>query len=449
MHIHILGICGTFMGGIAALAKAAGHHVTGADEQVYPPMSEQLQALGIELIQGYSPAQLAPAPDLVIIGNALSRGNAAVEHVLDHKLNYVSGPQWLGQHFLRERQVLAVAGTHGKTTTTAMLASILQHCGLDPGYLIGGVALGFEHSAAVGSGPFVIEADEYDTAFFDKRAKFVHYHPDVLVLNNLEYDHADIYPSLAAIQTQFHHLLRTVPANGCVIHNSEDTNLAEVLRMGCWSSRSGFGLHSGDWRVLLDNADGSRLSFLHQGEPCASLSWQHCGRHNALNACAAIAAAAELDIPPAKAAQALQHFAGVRRRLEVIHASDTLTLYDDFAHHPTAIATTLEGLRQRIGADTPLHVALELRSNSMRSGAHRQHLAAALAAADLVALRTPAALDWDIHSALKALTVPVQTFTDTSAMLSWLRQQQRPRQHLVFMSNGGFDNAPRRYAELA
>lgn len=449
MHIHILAICGTFMGGIAALAKAAGHHVTGADEHVYPPMSEQLQALGIALIQGYDPAQLEPKPDLVIIGNALSRGNPAVEHVLDQKLPYLSGPQWLGEHVLRQRPVLAVAGTHGKTTTTAMLVKILHQAGLDPGYLIGGAALDFSHTAQAGSGPFVLEADEYDTAFFDKRAKFVHYHPDVLVLNNLEYDHADIYPSLAAIQTQFQHLLRTVPAAGHIIHNSDDGNLDSVLNMGCWSQRSGFGQQHGDWRVQLVSEDGSRLRFLHQGERVAELSWAHCGQHNAMNACAAMAAAATLGISPPQSAQALHNFTGVRRRLEVIHASAALTIYDDFAHHPTAITTTLEGLRRRIGAHTPLHVALELRSNTMRSGEHRQALASALAAADLVALRIPPDLHWDIDEVLSALTIPAQAFTETSAMLAWLRQQQQVPQQLVFMSNGGFDNAPRRYAELA
>ena len=449
MHIHILAICGTFMGGIAALAKAAGHHVTGADENVYPPMSEQLQALGIELIQGYAPTQLQPAPDLVIIGNALSRGNAAVEYVLEHKLPYMSGPQWLGQHYLRTRPVIAVAGTHGKTTTTAMLVKILQQAGLDPGYLIGGAALDFQHSAATGSGPFVIEADEYDTAFFDKRAKFVHYHPDVLVLNNLEYDHADIYPSLAAIQTQFHHLLRTVPGRGSIVHNSDDRNLDAVLGMGCWSKCSGFGQHSGDWRVQLNSEDGSRLSFQHHGKQVTALTWQHCGTHNAMNACAAIAAAATLGISPADSTQALHSFAGVRRRLELIHSNDELTIYDDFAHHPTAIASTLDGLRKRIGSAAALHVALELRSNTMRSGEHKQQLAAALSAADLVALRIPPHLSWDIDSVLSELVVPAQAFTGTSAMLDWLRLRQRPHQHMLFMSNGGFDNAPRRYAQLA
>jgi len=449
MHIHILGICGTFMGGIAALATAAGHKVTGADQQVYPPMSEQLQALGIALIHGYDPGQLQPAPDLVIIGNALSRGNPAVEHVLNHKLSYISGAQWLGQHCLRNRQVVAVAGTHGKTTTTAMLCKILQHAGLEPGYLIGGAALDFDHSAAVGSGPFVLEADEYDTAFFDKRAKFVHYHPDVLVLNNLEYDHADIYPSLAAIQTQFHHLLRTVPGRGRIIHNSDDANVHAVLDMGCWSKQSGFGQQQGDWRVLLAAEDASRLRFMHRGEQVAALAWQQCGTHNAMNACAAMAAAAALDISPEQSAQALQTFAGVRRRLEVIHASDALTVYDDFAHHPTAIATTLGGLRRRVGDSMPLQVALELRSNTMRIGEHQQQLAAALAAADLVALRIPTDLSWDINSVLSELQTPARAFTDSAAMLTWLRQQQQPQQHIVFMSNGGFDNAARRYAELA
>jgi UDP-N-acetylmuramate: L-alanyl-gamma-D-glutamyl-meso-diaminopimelate ligase len=449
MHIHILGICGTFMGGIAALARAAGHDVTGADEHVYPPMSEQLQALDIELIEGYDSKQLQPPPDLVIIGNALSRGNAAVEYVLDHKLPYISGPQWLGQHYLHQRQVIAVAGTHGKTTTTAMLVKILRHAGLDPGYLIGGAALDFAHSAAAGSGPFVIEADEYDTAFFDKRAKFVHYHPDVLVLNNLEYDHADIYPSLAAIQTQFHHLLRSVPGNGCIVHNAEDANLDAVLNMGCWSNRCGFGQQHGDWQVVLDSMDASRLRFLHRGDAVGTLDWQHVGVHNALNACAAIAAAAAVAVSPAQALAALADFQGVRRRLEVILCDAALTVYDDFAHHPTAIASTLDGLRRRIGSKAPLHVALELRSNTMRSGEHRQQLAAALAAADLVAVRVPADLSWDIAVVLNELQVPAQSFTATDAMLDWLWQQQQSQQHIVFMSNGGFDNAPRRYAKLA
>ncbi|MDA3933312.1 MAG: UDP-N-acetylmuramate:L-alanyl-gamma-D-glutamyl-meso-diaminopimelate ligase [Gammaproteobacteria bacterium] len=456
MHIHILGICGTFMGGIAALAKAAGHRVSGSDLHVYPPMSEQLAALGIDLIEGYQPEQLQPAPDLVIIGNALSRGNAAVEYVLNHKLAYVSGPQWLGQQFLQHRQVVAVAGTHGKTTTTAMLAWILHQAGLEPGYLIGGVALDFDVSACAGRGPFVLEADEYDSAFFDKRAKFVHYHPDVLIINNLEHDHADIYANLAAIQTQFHHLLRTVPSQGSIIHNAADANVQAVLKMGCWSQCQGFGLQAADWQVKLVSASGSQLEFLHKATVTAELHWQHGGTHNALNACAALAAAAALGVTPAQSVAALTSFRGVRRRLEVLHHTATLSVYDDFAHHPTAIATTLRGLRAKIGAAAQLLVALELRSNTMRRGEHKQQLAAALAAADAVAICIPANLNWDIAEVVDALQVPACAFVDTDAMLGWLQQQQNQQavsQHIVFMSNGGFDNAPgnyvKRYARLA
>ncbi len=380
MHIHILGICGTFMGGIAALARELGFEVTGSDANVYPPMSEQLRALGITLMEGYTAKHLQPAPDLVIVGNALTRGNPAIEYMLDARLPYVSGPQWLGENGLRDRKVLAVAGTHGKTTTTSLLAHLLDSAGLAPGFLIGGVPENFVVSARLGpvAAPFVIEADEYDTAFFDKRSKFVHYLPELVIvhyrptiaiLNNLEYDHADIFPDIAAIQRQFHHLVRIVPGNGRLIVNAEDAALTEVSQHGCWTPVETFGIDAGDWRATLIEADGSAFSIAHRGEKIGEARWHLLGRHNVMNALAALAAANAAGINPRALLPALASFANVKRRMELIDNVAGVHVYDDFAHHPTAIAATLAGLRARVG-EARILVGMEPRSNSMRAGAH-------------------------------------------------------------------------------
>ncbi|HEX6833973.1 MAG TPA: UDP-N-acetylmuramate:L-alanyl-gamma-D-glutamyl-meso-diaminopimelate ligase, partial [Rudaea sp.] len=376
MKLHILGIGGTFMGGVAALARELGHEVEGSDANIYPPMSTQLEKLGIALKQGYRAEHLQPAPDLVIVGNAMSRGNPAVEYLLDARLPYVSGPQWIGDAILRQRRVFAVAGTHGKTTTTAMLAWILDACGRAPGFLVGGVPENFALSARLGSGAggtarsdFVIEADEYDTAFFDKRSKFVHYHAQIAILNNLEYDHADIFPDVAAIQRQFHHLVRTVPGSGRLIVNAEDERLAEVLAMGAWTPVTTFGLERGDWQARLTAADGSRFTVLRGAETIGEVTWNLIGRHNVTNALAALAAADAGGVAIDRAIAALADFRSAKRRLEVIGDANGIRIYDDFAHHPTAIATTLAGLRARVGSARIL-VGMEPRSNSMRLGAH-------------------------------------------------------------------------------
>ncbi|HMA98765.1 MAG TPA: UDP-N-acetylmuramate:L-alanyl-gamma-D-glutamyl-meso-diaminopimelate ligase, partial [Wenzhouxiangella sp.] len=381
MRIHILGICGTFMGGLAALARADGHEVSGSDENVYPPMSTQLEALGIQVTEGYDPAALDPAPDLVLIGNALSRGNPCIEHVLDHRLPYASGPGWLGANYLAGRRVLAVAGTHGKTTTASMLAWILESSGLNPGFLIGGLPNNFGVSARSSKDLFVVEADEYDTAFFDKRAKFVHYRPSVAVLNNLEFDHADIYADLAAIQQQFHHFVRMIASNAAIVVNGDDAALKGVLEKGCWSELRPFSLDSDcEWQVELSEPAGRSLLFKRSGQTVAEMEWNLTGRHNAMNALAAIAAAAEVGVDAAEAAAALAEFKGVKRRLEFLGEVNGARVYDDFAHHPTAIRLTLEGLRRSVGGARIL-VALEPASNTMRGGHHVNELSPALMAA--------------------------------------------------------------------
>ncbi|HET7842734.1 MAG TPA: UDP-N-acetylmuramate:L-alanyl-gamma-D-glutamyl-meso-diaminopimelate ligase, partial [Xanthomonadales bacterium] len=387
MRIHVLGICGTFMGGLAALARELGLDVEGSDKDIYPPMSTQLEQLGIALKQGYVVAHLQPPPDLVVVGNAMSRGNAAVEHLLDAQLRYVSGPQWLGENVLPGRRVTAVAGTHGKTTTTAMLAWIHAHARRDPGFLVGGVPENFGVSARLGSGrDFVVEADEYDTAFFDKRSKFVHYRPWIAVLNNLEYDHADIFPDVAAIQRQFHHLVRIVPRAGRIVANGEDARLAEVLAMGCWTpvERFAYDDATADWRAGDVAADGSSFDVLWRGERAGRVEWPLLGRHNVMNALAAVAAANAAGVAPAIACDALCAFRSARRRLERVAENGGIVVYDDFAHHPTAIATTLAGLRARLGASARILVGMEPRSNSMRAGAHAKELAPAFRDADAV-----------------------------------------------------------------
>ena len=482
--IHILGIAGTFMGGVAALARELGHQVEGSDQAVYPPMSTQLETLGIRLSQGYLPSNISADCDEVVVGNALSRGNAAVEAVLDSGRRYTSGAQWLSERVLPGRDTLAVAGTHGKTTTTTILSYLLQAAGREPGFLIGGVAEDFGVSARLGrslvevagkvlpsSAPagqlppagegedasilsdrsgssrplFVVEADEYDTAFFDKRSKFVHYRPLVAILNNLEFDHADIFPDVAAIQRQFHHLVRTVPGRGRLIVNGEDTYLAELLAMGCWTPVERFGFDPAlEWSARLIQQDGSAFAVLHRGVEVATVEWSLLGRHNVLNGLAALAAAHAVGVDPAQVAPALAGFHSVKRRMEVIGQAQGITIYDDFAHHPTAIHTTLEGLRARVG-EARIVVAMEPRSNSMRLGAHSQALAPSLDIADAVVFLARPELPWDAARVIDAVRGDAQSVSDTDALLSELGNVARAGDHVVFMSNGGFDGAPRRF----
>lgn len=449
MHIHILGACGTFMGGVALLAKRAGHRVSGSDQHTYPPMSTQLEAEGIELFEGYSPEHLDPAPDLVIIGNALSRGNPAIEYVLNQNMNYTSGPRWLGENYLRGKSVIAVAGTHGKTTTSSMVAWILEKAGLEPGFLIGGVPHDFGYSARDGKQFFVVEADEYDTAFFDKRAKFVHYRPQIAILNNLEYDHADIYPNLQSIQIQVHHLVRTIPGNGTIISNGLDQNLESVLEQGCWSQLQRFSLgeEDSDWQVEMIKPGGRELRISRGGEALGNLSWDLQGRHNAMNACASIAASVAAGVTPASAIEALASFRGVKRRMETVAEIDGIRVYDDFAHHPTAIRLTLEGLRRNI-SNARLLVALESRSNTMQAGIHNDELGPALVAADRVWLKAGEGINWDPQQALAPLEGRGRVVTRTADLLQQMKDSVRSGDHVVFMSNGGFDAAPRRFCDL-
>jgi UDP-N-acetylmuramate: L-alanyl-gamma-D-glutamyl-meso-diaminopimelate ligase len=438
MHIHILGICGTFMGGVAALAREAGHRVTGCDANVYPPMSDQLRALDIELIEGYGADQLALAPDLFVIGNVIVRGNPLMEAILDAGLPYTSGPQWLAENVLQGRHVLAVAGTHGKTSTTSMLAWILEQADLAPGFLVGGVPLNFGVSARLGKvapgSPFVIEADEYDTAFFDKRSKFVHYRPRTAILNNLEFDHADIFDDLAAIERQFHHLVRTVPSRGRVVVNGLEESLARVLHAGCWSEVRSFGAAVSDF-----TARGEPHSFavLEHGQPVAQVDWGLAGVHNQLNALAAIAAAAHVGVAPAAAAAALGRFENVKRRLEVRGSVNGITVYDDFAHHPTAIRTTLDGLRRRLGRGPRILAVFEPRSNTMKLGAMKAQLPWSLEDADL-AFCHGGQLGWDAGEALAPMGGKAQVAGTIDALLAQVLAAVRPGDHILCMSNGGF-----------
>lgn len=452
MRLHILGICGTFMGGVAALARELGHTVEGSDANVYPPMSTQLEALGIGLMSGYTAEHLQPGPDrvqpdLVVVGNAMTRGNPAVEYMLDARLRYISGPQWLGEAVLAERDVLAVAGTHGKTTTTSLLAHLLESAGLAPGFLVGGVPGNFGVSARLGQGkPFVIEADEYDTAFFDKRSKFVHYRPRIAILNNLEYDHADIFPDVAAIQRQFHHLVRTVPGNGRLIVNAHDERLAEVLAVGCWTPVETFGIGRGDWQATLVEADGSAFTVHRAGERIGEVRWSLLGHHSVMNALAALAAAAAAGADPRALLPAFVSFESVKRRMELVGEVNGVRVYDDFAHHPTAIATTLAGLRAKVGQARIL-VALEPRSNSMRQGAHAAALAPSLADADAVVFLHRPELPWDAGRVTAALGGRGTTAPTVDALIAALRTQARAGDQVIFMSNGGFEAAPRRFVE--
>ena len=446
MKLHILGIAGTFMGGVAALARELGHEVEGSDQNIYPPMSTQLERLGIALRPGYTPGNISADCDEIVVGNALSRGNEAVEHVLDAGLAYTSGAQWLSERLLPGRDVLAVAGTHGKTTTTTILAYLLEAAGRAPGFLIGGVAEDFGVSARVGGGrEFVVEADEYDTAFFDKRSKFVHYRPLVAILNNLEFDHADIFPDVAAIQRQFHHLVRTVPRRGRLLVNGHDERLREVLAMGCWTPVERFGFDASfEWCARKLRDDGSAFAVVHGGREVGIVEWPLLGDHNVLNGLAALAACAAVGVDIAGILPALSRFRSVKRRMEVVGTHAGITVYDDFAHHPTAIATTLAGLRAKVG-DARIVVAMEPRSNSMRLGAHADALAPSLEVADAVVFLARPELPWDADKVIAAIRGDAQAVADADALVARLRALARAGDHVVFMSNGGFDGAPRRF----
>ena len=434
-HLHILGICGTFMGGIAAIAKAAGHRVTGCDANVYPPMSEQLSALGIDLVQGFGADQLALNPDVWVVGNVVTRGNPLMEAILDRGDRYVSGPQWLAEEVLLSRHVLAVAGTHGKTTASTMLAWVLEQGGRNPGFLIGGVPNDFPVSARLtGSKHFVIEADEYDTAFFDKRSKFVHYRARTAVLNNLEFDHADIFDDLASIERQFHHFVRTVPSSGLVVTNGQDSALARVLKAGVWSPVETFGVAEG-WQAGDAAADGS-FEVAWQGRALGRVKWGQLGAHNRLNALAALAAARHAGVEPVQGIAALSTFSGVRRRMQVRGEVGGITVYDDFAHHPTAIRTTLEGLRQRVGGARILAV-LEPRSNTMKRGVLKDALPESLAAADRTFVYTQG-LGWDAGSVFARMGDRARCVDDLQRLVSEIGAEARAGDHVLVMSNGGF-----------
>lgn len=441
MHIHIAGICGTFMGGLALLARELGYQVTGSDTNIYPPMSTQLEEQGIQILEGYTSKHLKPEPDLVVIGNALSRGNPLVEATLDQGIPYTSGPQWLSDHVLQGRWVLAVAGTHGKTTTSSMLAWILEQAGLTPGFLIGGVPQNFGLSARLGDTPFfVIEADEYDTAFFDKRSKFVHYRPRTLIINNLEFDHADIFPDLAAIQRQFHHLVRTVPRNGLLVIPAADAAVESVLDQGCWTPRESFSsTGKGDWSAIDQCADGSRFEVAWQDAPQATVSWELMGKHNVHNALAAIAAARHAGVPVRESAESLAHFQNVKRRMEKRASIDGITIYDDFAHHPTAIATTLAGLRAR-DPERRIIALLESRSNTMRMGIHKEKLVPALSNADLVLLYQSAELQWEPRELVEALDGRAEVYGNIDGLVEAVLRIARSGDQIVIMSNGAFGN---------
>jgi len=448
MKIHILGICGTFMGSLAVLAKQLGHEVSGCDANVYPPMSTQLEAQGIALMQGYDPAHLQPHPDMVIVGNAISRGNACIEYVLNQGLNYTSGPQWLCDNVLKDRWVLAVAGTHGKTTTTTMLTWILQQAGMKPGYLIGGVPMNsekgnFQTSADLGDKPFfVIEADEYDSAFFDKRSKFVHYRPRTAILNNLEFDHADIFDSVADIQKQFHHLVRTIPSLGKVIYPTHDVYLQEVIQKGCWSEKECFSLEpdGSPWHIELLADDGSAFNVYFENKLQGEVRWQQTGEHNVNNALAAIAAARHVGVTPAHSIEALNNFGGVKRRMEKIYDRNGTVIYDDFAHHPTAIKTTLAGLRKKVGAEKIIAI-IEPRSNTMRMGTHKENLSGSAEDANEVIWYQPAHVHWDLKSLFAS--VPGQRVESDideviTRLSAYVKALGSTPLHIVIMSNGGF-----------
>ena len=437
MHIHILGICGTFMGGAAVLARQLGHKVTGSDANVYPPMSTLLESQGIEIIEGFDPSQLEPRPDLVVIGNAMSRGNPCVEYVLDNNLRYTSGPQWLQEFLLHDRWVLAVSGTHGKTTTSSMLAWILEDCGYAPGFLVGGVLGNFGISARLGESMFfVVEADEYDSAFFDKRSKFVHYHPRTLVMNNLEFDHADIFDDLEAIKRQFHHLVRTVPSNGRIFSPKQDTAIQDVLSRGCWSETESSG-EQGDWDAKKLIKDGSKFEVYFQGECVGTVDWDLVGDHNVNNALMAIAAARHVGVTPDLACESLATFINTKRRLEFKGEVAGVSVYDDFAHHPTAIELTLGGLRNKV--DTKKIIAvLEPRSATMKRGVHKETLADSLKQADSTYLFQPDNIDWSVQDVADACHQPAYVSDDMDAFVAKIVSEAQAGDQILVMSNGGF-----------
>jgi UDP-N-acetylmuramate: L-alanyl-gamma-D-glutamyl-meso-diaminopimelate ligase len=438
MHIHILGICGTFMGGAAVLARQLGHKVTGSDANVYPPMSTLLESQGIEIIEGFDPSQLDPAPDLVVIGNAMSRGNPCVEHVLNSNLRYTSGPQWLQEFLLHDRWVLAVSGTHGKTTTSSMLAWILEDCGYQPGFLVGGVLGNFGVSARLGESMFfVVEADEYDSAFFDKRSKFVHYHPRTLVMNNLEFDHADIFDDLEAIKRQFHHLVRTVPGNGRILAPKQDIALEDVLQRGCWSETEFTGQQA-NWRAEKLIADGSEFKVFFQDEEVGIVKWDLVGDHNVDNALMAIGAARHVGVTPDLACESLAKFINTKRRLELKGQVNGVTVYDDFAHHPTAIELTLGGLRNKVGSDKIIAV-LEPRSATMKRGVHKDALAASLAKADQVFLYQPDSIDWSVKDIASQCHQPADTSANVDELVAKIVSHAQAGSYILVMSNGGFE----------
>ncbi|HSW69091.1 MAG TPA: UDP-N-acetylmuramate:L-alanyl-gamma-D-glutamyl-meso-diaminopimelate ligase [Gammaproteobacteria bacterium] len=438
MRIHILGVCGTFMAGIAVLAKQAGHEVSGSDQNVYPPMSTQLESQGIQLFNGYDPAHIDKTSDYVIVGNVIRRGNQAMEYVLEQNIPYISGPQWLAEQILKNRWVLAVSGTHGKTTTTSILAWILESGGLNPGFLIGGVPENFGVSARIGESPFfVIEADEYDSAFFDKRSKFLHYRPKTLILNNLEFDHADIFSDLEMIKQQFHYLVRTVPGNGYIIHHGEDVHLKDVLKRGCWTPLMSFGGQSAEWQAKLISEDGSSFDVFKNQSLMGRVEWSLIGQHNVENALAALAASEQAGVSIQSALKALSQFKNVKRRMEVKGQVRGITLYDDFAHHPTAIRTTLAGLRAKIGKAARLVAVLEFGSYTMRSGVHKDTIQASLQEADIVVCKRPE-IDWGCEAVLSSLKQPAMLFDQVEPLVEELAFQLKSGDHVIIMSNSGF-----------
>ncbi len=441
MKIHILGICGTFMGGIALLARESGVEVSGSDANVYPPMSTMLEEQGVEILNGYTAEHLSEGDDCIVVGNAMKRGIDAVESMLNRNLNYTSGPQWLHENVLKNRWVLAVAGTHGKTTTSSMLAWILEYAGLKPGFLIGGVPENFGVSARLGDSPFfVVEADEYDTAFFDKRSKFVHYHPRTAILNNLEFDHADIFPDLQAIKTQFHHLVRTIPSEGLIINNATESNLDDVLAMGYWTPKESFSGSDANatWSAQYLQADGSEFAVLFKNQQQGIVSWNELGTHNVSNGLAAIAAARHAGVPVETSIAALSEFKGVKRRMQLRGEARGVRVYDDFAHHPTAIATTLNGLRASVG-DARIIAILEPRSNTMRMGMHKDKIANSLTASDQVLLYQPEGLDWDMDTVIAGLKNQGHLMNSVDAIVQYISDNAQAGDHILVMSNGGFE----------
>lgn len=438
MHIHILGICGTFMGGLALLASELGLKVSGSDQNVYPPMSTQLNNLDIDIAQEFEdPAQLNPKPDCIVVGNVMCRGMPIIESILNQNLPILSGPEWLARSVLTDRHVLAVSGTHGKTTTTSMLAWILEYAGLEPGFLIGGVPNDFGVSARLGKGKyFVIEADEYDCAFFDKRSKFMHYHPRTLIINNIEFDHADIFSNIEAIQQQFHHLVRTVPGEGLIIYPNSDDNILKVLEKGCWTRKMHLGLSG--WHIKNYVPTQNQFEVCFQEQSYGTVQWSLLGQHNIQNALAAIAAAQHVGVDPKISIEALAQFQGVKRRMEIKGVKNGITVYDDFAHHPTAIQTTLEGLRAKVGADAQIIAVLDIRSNTMKAGHHKDNLPAAVQAANSVYFFHAPDIAWDVPQFWKAAHKPGGVFQDMESLLNKLLAESPQAEHLVFMSNGGF-----------